>query len=168
MTPVTLEMLLESRDRRAARQRELLAEYPGCTLVCMTVQLPGPVKRNAESLIIGGAGLEALLGKFGSTLKHVQVRDLVTGYEAYLLVPLPATLVKRLCCQIEDTHPLGRLMDIDVLETGHLLDRASIGLPPRRCLLCDNEVRYCMRAKTHTTEELLAKIDEMVSKYCAS
>ena len=52
-------------------------------------------------------------------------------------------------------------MDIDVMG----VDRAAIGLPPRRCLLCDNEVRYCMRAKNHTVEELLSRIEEMVRNY---
>ena len=178
---ISLEQLLESRDARAQHQQALLKAWPEHTLICLTVQFPGPRKRTASSLVVGGAGLSALLDKFGSVAHFTQVKDLETGYEAYLLVPLPASLVKRLCCEIEDTHPLGRLMDIDVLETpgqaggdvmpgltGHLLDRAAVGLPPRRCLLCDNEVRFCMRAKTHTTEELLAKIDEMVSKYCAS
>ena len=129
--------------------------------MCLTVQLPGTVKRNANSLLIGGAGLAALLEKFGSVLQHVQVRDLETGYEAYLVVPLPAKVVKHICCEIEDTHPLGRLMDIDVPG----LDRAALGLPPRKCLLCDNEVRYCMRARTHSTQELLVRIDEMIKKY---
>ena len=109
--------------------------------------------------------LAALLDKFGSVVRHVQVRDLETGYEAYLVVPLPALLVKKTCCQIEDTHPLGRLMDIDVLETGHLLDRAAVGLPPRHCLLCDQPARYCMRARTHTTEELLHMIEQMVADF---
>lgn len=162
---ITLEALLESRDRRAAHQQRLLAEWPGATLVCLTVQLPGSVKRNAQSLLIGGAGLAALLDRFGSTLKHVQVRDLETGYEAYLVVPLPASLVKRICCEIEEKHPLGRLMDIDVLTSEGILDRAAIGLSPRRCLLCDNEVRYCMRARTHSTEELLSRMNEMINNY---
>ena len=174
---ISLEQLLESRDARVQHQQALLQTWPEHTLICLTVQFPGPQKRTASSLVVGGAGLAALMDKFGSVAHFTQVKDLATGYEAYLLVPLPANLVKRLCCQIEDTHPLGRLMDIDVLETGghvmpgltgHLLDRASTGLPPRRCLLCDNEVRYCMRAKTHTAEQLLARIDEMVSKYCVS
>lgn len=166
---MTLETLLESRDRRAAHQRKLLAEWPASTLICLTVQLPGPVKRDSRSLIIGGAGLAALMEKFGSTLQHVQVKDLETGYEAYLIVPLPAALVKQICCKIEDTHPLGRLMDIDVLSGSgrapHAIDRPSIGLQPRRCLLCGNEVRFCMRARTHTPQELQTRIDEMIKAY---
>ena len=167
---ITLEQLLESRDRRAGRQRSLLADWPASTLICLTVQLPGPVKRDRRSLLTGGAGLAELLNKFGSVLSHVQVQDLETGYEAYLLVPLDPFTVKRLCCRIEDSHPLGRLMDIDVLfaeKDGAVraLDRASVGLPPRRCLLCDNEVRYCMRARTHAPEALLDRIDTLLENF---
>ena len=147
-------------------QKQLLLAYPGCSLICLTVQLPGPVKRSSESLIIGEAGLAELLNKFGSVLRHVHVRDLETGYEAYLLVPMQAAQVKKFCCQIEDTHPLGRLMDIDVMDGVVPLSRADIGLTPRRCLLCSNEARYCMRAHTHTTEELLEKIRQLVLAYC--
>ena len=116
------------------------------------------------------------MDKFGSVVRHAQVRDLETGYEAYLLVPLPALLVKKTCCGIEDSHPLGRLMDIDVIEAGdslpdaempsvRLLDRASLGLPPRRCLLCDQPARYCMRAHSHPQEALLTKIEQIVSNF---
>lgn len=169
---ITLDQLLASRDARAQHQRNLLVAWPDHTLICLTVQFPGPVKRSATSLVVGGAGLAALLDTFGSVIRHAQVRDLETGYEAYLLVPLPAALVKKTCCHIEDTHPLGRLMDIDVIsseimpgQTGHLLDRSIIGLEPRRCLLCDQPARYCMRAHTHTIEELLCKIEQMVTDF---
>ncbi len=158
---ITLEQLLESRDRRVAHQQELLAAFPGCALICMTVQLPGAVKRSRSSLVIGGAGLAALLDRFGSVLRHVQVRDLETGYEAYLAVPLPARMVKKICCGIEDSHPLGRLMDIDVVG----VDRQALGLPPRKCLLCEKEARYCMRAHSHSPEELQEKIEEMLQSF---
>ena len=163
--PISLEQLLESRDARVSHQKELLAAFPGNTLVCLTVQLPGAVKRSAHSLIVGGAGLSSLLEKFGSVLSHAQVRDLETGYEAYLAVRLPAVLVKRQCVSIEEEHPLGRLMDIDVFTSEGPLDRSALGLAPRKCLLCDNEVRYCMRARTHTQAELLDVIKKMLDDF---
>ncbi len=162
---ITLEQLLDSRDKRAERQRELQKQFPGSALVCLTVQLPGSEKRNRTSLLIGGAGLPALLNKFGSVLKHVQVQDLETGYEAYLMVSLPASLVKRMTVELEEKHPLGRLMDMDVIGPDGPVSRESAGFGPRKCLLCDNEVRYCMRAHTHTQAELLCKIEQMVDGY---
>ena len=164
--PVTLEQLLQSRDNRAKHQKDLLDSHPGRSLLCMTVQLPGPEKRNATSLKIAKAGVEAIREAFSPEFE--ELRDLETGYEAYFLVPLSGQDAKRLACQIEDTHPLGRLMDIDVLITALCVSRTDIGLQPRKCLLCGNEVRYCMRAKTHTTAELLSKIEEMVKVCCAS
>ena len=164
---ITLEELLESRDARAAHQRELLAKYPGCALLCLTVQLPGAEKRNALSLKIARAGVEAVrrLGPLTEELK-----DLKTGYEGYFIFDEDPVELKKKAVGIEDSHPLGRLFDLDVIYVmpdliGHLLDRSAIGLPPRKCLLCDNPARYCMRAKTHTTEELLKKIESLCAAY---
>lgn len=164
---ITLERLLESRDRRVARQQELLAAFPGCSLVCLTVQPPGPVKRSSESLIVGGAGVAALLERFSGQVTHLEIRDLETGYEAFALLPLPALEVKRICCEIEDTHPLGRLMDLDVLSEGSPapLGRDVLGLAPRKCLLCDQPARYCMRAGTHDKAALLARAKQMVNEF---
>ena len=179
---VTLEQLLQSRDNRAQHQKDLLGAHPGKSLLCLTVQLPGPEKRNACSLAVARAGVEAIRAAFSA--EYEELRDLETGYEAYFLVGLPPADAKRLACRIEDTHPLGRLMDIDVLstfsaqnvdgmpnnpvastKTAQIVDRAAMGLPPRRCLLCGNPARYCMRARTHTRQELLDKIEQMVTEY---
>ncbi len=242
--PITLAELLDSRDKRVEHQKDLLGANPGKSLLCLTVQLPGPEKRNATSLKIAHAGVEAVRKAFVPV--YEELRDLETGYEAYFLVDLPAEEAKRRTCQIEDTHPLGRLMDIDVLykpqpvvenyfsqdfaknqfpttstkpthkkgrypknqfpetstnpthteestnppvvenyfsqdfaknqfsttstKPAHLnmevmpVGRTEIGLKARRCLLCGNEVRYCMRAKSHTVSELLARIEEMVKE----
>lgn len=168
--PVTLEQLLESRDNRVQHQKDLLGAYPGKSLLCLTVQLPGAEKRNDQSLAIAKAGVEAVRKAF--VTEYEELRDLETGYEAYFIVPMPPQDAKRLTCRIEDTHPLGRLMDIDVIcepetstRTARIVSRSDIGLAPRKCLLCGNEVRYCMRAKTHTTAELLKRIEQMLKEY---
>ena len=169
MEAVTLDQLLESRENRARRQQALLEAHPGQTLFCLTVQLPGAVKRSALSLAIARAGVEALEAAFAPAT--VEEQDLVTGFEAYCLVPLAPLEAKRRCCGIEDHHPLGRLMDVDVLErvgqTGVPVpvSRERIGLPPRKCLLCERPARECIRLRSHTPEQLLAKMEQMVKDY---
>ena len=152
------------------RQRELLESNPGLSLLCLTVQPPGPVKRNDQSLVVARAGAEAVRESFKPSFE--ELRDLETGFEGFFLVNLAPEEAKRLACRIEDTHPLGRLMDIDVIVVSDSmpmpLGRGSLGLPPRRCLLCDRPARECMRARTHKVEELLAKIEEMVESYLNS
>ena len=182
---MTLEDLLRSRDARVERQRELLTDHPGMTLLCLTVQLPGPVKRNDISLKIAKAGVEAVHSSF--TPVYEEQRDLDTGFEAFFIVDLPPFDAKRLSCHLEDTHPLGRLMDLDVITVPELaegpvvrsfdklttaqahlpipLGREELGLPSRQCLICGRPVRECMRARTHSTDELLAIISEIVENY---
>lgn len=160
---ITLDQLLQSRDRRARHQKDLLGDYPGKSLLCFTVQLPGPVKRNAMSLTVARAGVDAIRETF--PIEVSEERDLDTGFEGYFIVSLPPFETKLLACSLEDTHPLGRLMDLDVVESDGPLSRDSVGLPARRCLLCDREARYCMRARAHSAAELLARIEEMVNAY---
>ena len=152
---ITLDQLLASREERASFQKELLKSYPGKTLVCLTVIMPGKVKRNLQSLVA-----------FGDTVRKLVLRDRQTGYEAYMETTLSNEEAKQKTCSIEDTHPLGRLFDLDVIDTdGVPVSRESIGQSPRKCLICDNEARYCMRNRTHTLNELSAKIDEMIEAY---
>lgn len=170
---ITLHELLASRDARHATQQKLLAEHSGKTLVCLTVVMPGSVKRNHYSLCAAHAAVEAMREAFHlsdmSDAEREAVlteRDLNTGYEAYLITPLPLLEAKRIAVTIEDTHPLGRLFDIDVINSdGIPVARNDIGEKPRRCLVCEHEARYCMRMRWHTQEEIWAKINEMVDLY---
>lgn len=163
---ITLDMLLESREKRWQLQRQLIQENPGLTLVCLTVIMPGNVKRNAQSLVVAHAAVEAIQEAFGQSIQWQREQDLSTGYEGYYLVDMSMIDCKRLACEIEDNHPLGRLFDIDVINT-HVepVSRSVIGREGRKCLLCDQDARYCMRNHTHTRDELQQKIQQMIEAY---
>ena len=190
---VTLNELLASRDSRHAMQQKLLAEHSGKTLVCLTVVMPGSVKRNQQSLIVAHAAVEQLIRSYELGVRNYELgvrndelgvrsdelgvrfggrlieRDLETGYEAYLITDLPLLEAKRIAVQIEDTHPLGRLFDIDIIDKdGVPVSRDRVGSHPRRCLVCDREARYCMRMRWHTQEEIWERINAMVDEYQAN
>ena len=161
---ITLEQLLGSRDARYARQLDWVRDNPALTLVCLTVILPGKVKRDRRSLAVAERGVDAIRKMF-RPLKE-ECLDLETGFEGYFLVDGDLLDVKRACCRIEKEDPLGRLMDIDVLElkgeTVEPVNRDRVGLGERRCLLCGRPARECMRAHTHSQEEIFEKIDKMI------
>ena len=182
--PFTLDELLASRDARHAMQQKLMADHSGKTLVCLTVVMPGSVKRNQQSLIVARAAVEAMRKAYNISddlLPETELltnelkteageclveRDLNTGYEAYLITPLPLLEAKRVAVDIEDTHPLGRLFDIDVIDAqGIPVSRDRVGGQPRRCLVCYHEARYCMRMRWHTQEEIWARIKQMTDDY---
>ena len=163
---ITLDQLLASREERASFQKELLKGYPGKTLVCLTVIMPGKVKRNLQSLVVAQAAVTAMVSAFEGSTLSLRLRDLPAGYEAYLVTPLSNEEAKRETCRIEDTHPLGRLFDLDVIDAdGVPVSRELIGKAPRKCLVCDSDARYCMRNRTHSLDELSARIDEMIEAY---
>ena len=161
---ITLNQLLDARDQRYARQLALSKAWPGKALVCMTIVLPGPVKRDARSLRIAESALPVIRETLAPT--YEELHDLETGYEAYFLVDAPLLEVKKRCCGIESTHPYGRLLDLDVLEpmgeTVAPVSRDRVGEPPRRCLLCDRPARECMRSKAHSCDEVSAAIDRIL------
>ena len=183
---VTLNELLASRDSRHAMQQQLLAEHSGKTLVCLTVVMPGSVKRNQQSLIVAHAAVEQMIESYELGVRSDELgvrsdelgirfggrlieRDLETGYEAYLITDLPLLEAKRIAVQIEDTHPLGRLFDIDIIDKdGVPVSRDRVGSNPRRCLVCDREARYCMRMRWHTQEEIWERINAMVDAWLHS
>ncbi len=163
---ITLDKLLASRDRRVEMQQQLREKYPNLTLVCLTVIMPGNVKRNLSSLIASHAAINALIERFSGNIVDIITRDLETGYEAFLITDLSQRDAKIIACDIEDSHQLGRLFDIDILDNdGVPVKRDTVGYSPRRCLMCDNEARYCMRNRTHTPQELNAQIQMMIDSY---
>ena len=158
---MTLEVLLASRDARVAHQAELLGKYPGKSLLCLTVMPPGPVKRSTMSLKIAAAAVEAVRVAFSPVFE--ELRDLETGYEGYFMVDLNPLEAKKRAVELEETHPLGRLFDLDVIVDGpRPLGREELGLPSRTCIICGRPVRECMRERTHTTEELLEKYQSII------
>jgi holo-ACP synthase CitX len=55
----------------------------------------------------------------------------------------------------EDSHPIGRLLDLDVkLKNGSLISRKNLGYPARRCFLCEQDANLCRKRGTHTVKEL--------------
>ena len=170
----SLSSILAARDARHQKQVELLRSHPDETLLCLTVIMPGAEKRNALSLAVANAAVGALRSVYPD-YTYFEERDLDTGFEAFMLVPLSELEAKRLAVELEDSHPLGRLFDVDVIQRilsseGDVEDvvpisRSAIGSSPRRCLICDNEARFCMRQHAHTQEELMARIQEMVAQF---
>lgn len=173
---ITLDELLASRDARHALQQQLLAEHPGHTLVCTTVVVPGSVKRNQQSLIVAHAAVEALRKAFGvdqwterDRRQRFIERDLPTGYEVYLVTPTPLLEAKLMAVQIEDSHPLGRLFDIDVIDQqGAPVPRTAVGGEPRHCLVCNREARYCMRMRWHSQDDIWEAINQRIDAYVKS
>ena len=84
------------------------------------------------------------------------------GPAFFISIDGDALLVKKLCIEFEEGVPGGRLLDIDVMdEEGTNISRGDIGLPPRKCFLCDNPAAQCVSRRLHSPEEIGAWVKEM-------
>ena len=159
--------MMQARDRRAQRQRELLAAWPGHALLCFTMNIPGPQKDSP--LIRSGAALGRRLLRKGflrlnARPAHAETLESFTGVESFYVLPVPALELKRMAADIEEAAPAGRLFDLDVLRPdGSKVDRQELGLPGRRCLICGEPAQACARARTHSVAELRAATDAMLA-----
>ncbi|WP_304167995.1 citrate lyase holo-[acyl-carrier protein] synthase [Lonsdalea britannica] len=168
---VSLERLLEAKERRAARQQRLLARHHA-PLVSLTLVTPGPVKdsplyrRAMEEAV---AAFDALSREQGWQVAEHQLHWPVTGAEGFWAVDGDALAIKRATVSLEDSHPLGRLWDFDVFcpQSG-ALNRARLERAGRRCLLCDEPAHACARSRRHPLPDVIARIEERLNAYFSS
>lgn len=163
---VTLQQILDARERRAAEQQRLLSEY-GLPLICFCMNIAGPVKDTP--LIRRGfdAGLTRLrdaLRQAGLAIRYESENRAVTGCEAIMVVEAEAPALKAICVDIEERDPLGRLFDMDVLaRAGNKLEREV----ERPCLICGEIGRGCASRRVHSVAELQAKMRQILTAHCA-
>lgn len=166
MEEVSLNEMLDAREARAAAQQQLLAAH-SAPLVCLTLNIPGPVK----VLDLVPQAFEEGLKQITQCLKekHIQILEQresreKTGYEALCSVDGDPMELKAMMTAIEDSGRLGRLLDIDVIRTdGEKVSRRDLGCPPRTCLLCGNAAQVCGRSRSHSVAELVAEIRNILS-----
>ena len=164
MRQVTVPDMMAAREARAQVQRTLLARHPGAAVVCLTMNIAGPVKTTPEIERAFDWGWNAVceIAAPRGALFEASVRP-HTGPEGALCVMADARELKRRLCQLEDGEPLGRLLDVDVIgPDGAKLERTSLGLPARRCLLCDKPAPVCARSRTHSAQELFDRAQELI------
>lgn len=155
-----LNKLLTSREVRVLKQRELLQKY-NSPLLSLTINIPGHIKNSIEAEYIYNVALEEIEKLSLDVNEKIFVcKD--TGYEALMSLNIKASKLKELACKLEESHPLGRFMDIDVLdESGKILSRKT----PRKCYICEENAKECARNTTHLLEELLSYISKTVNDY---
>ncbi len=163
--PVSVADMMRAREQRAAAQQRLIRAH-GAPLVCLTMNIAGPVKSTDEierAFDNALEEIEAQLMREGYVRAREQTRAF-TGPEAFWVVAgMDVQMLKRLMCEVEDATPIGRLLDADVIGLdGEKLSRSDVGLPGRRCLLCEQEAPVCARSRAHSADALFDRALEII------
>lgn len=151
---VTLQEILDSREKRVQTQKELLEKYEK-PLVCFTMNISGPEKMSRDIAIAFAMGERLLKNALQQQLVYATAHTPDTGAEGFYVVDMEAQQLKKLVLEIEEIDPIGRLFDMDVIDTtGKKVSREDVGYPRRKCLLCDEDAVVCASRRTHSLEKL--------------
>lgn len=156
--------ILNSREERALEQKRLIDEY-GSSLISFTLNIPGAKKDSPKYRDIHEIGMKKIL----SDIKDKSYKILYSksyhknsGSEGFIVVDVDPFQLKKLTINIEETHHLGRIFDIDVLDISHnQISRRDLGVGARKCLICSEDAKVCSRRGRHSIEELLERIDKL-------
>ena len=167
---VTVEDILEFRDKKVRLQEELRQKYKGCTIVALAMNIPGPQKTSPDIYLAfteGSTALESLFSKETLPIKEKIAVSEKGGYlNLYAVDRQDPIWVKGLTIQLEETHPLGRLYDIDVYgEDGKSISRTMAGGTSRTCLICDKDAKVCGRSRSHSVLELSNRIGDIINSW---
>ncbi len=146
--------ILDAREVRVERMEELRKGW-SLTSVVVRCNYPGVDKDNPTSRMV----VETLRGEVERILEdRIEKAERMESFEGLTYIYLvdgDTEAVKREMAELEETHPYGRLADIDVYhEDGRGIGRRDIGETPRRCYICSEEAHICVRSRKHTLEEL--------------
>ncbi len=101
-------------------------------------------------------------------VKHYQSLD---GPYALLRLDMDGIeSIKRVLIHIEESHPIGRYIDLDLYESGRMrsISRVDLDLPMRPCMLCQGDALACIRLKRHDSHQLIRRIEEDVMSFLTS
>ena len=167
---VSLKDMLDAREHRQEVQRMLLSEHH-LPVISFTLNIVGPVKVFPLALRTFHEGIRLI-----ETQCHAWKIPIIatyattshTGHEYFWAVDGDARFIKENLCLLEDSVALGRLFDIDVIQTdGMKISRTDLGFSTRKCLICNQEAFVCSRARTHSVKELLEQECQIMTNYFA-
>ena len=165
---VELPKMLDARERRQFVQQKLLSEHQ-LPLISFTLNIVGPIKVFPLAIRTFEEGLSMIRTQCMAwklpIIEEKRIED-ITGYEAFLVIDSDAKTVKEILCRLEERTPLGRLFDLDVLSPdGTKISRTDFHMPPRKCLLCNQDAFVCSRSRTHSVDEILTRECEIMEDY---
>lgn len=153
----SFDNILRGREERAEHISRYLVNHE--VVISLKANIPGDNKNIYLAYLIINA-FSFLVKEFNNNIYDYNFND--DG--PYLIIPIKfgkANLIKSQTVNIEETHPLGRFVDIDIYTKNENISRNK----KRSCYLCSNLAAECIREKKHSFDELIEYIKKNVDEY---
>ncbi|KRQ86118.1 Apo-citrate lyase phosphoribosyl-dephospho-CoA transferase [Caloramator mitchellensis] len=161
-----MKRILEDREKRFFKVLSLYEKYSFPILVGK-INYPGNNKNTLEAVSAFNVLYSLLIEQFREYTIHNEVDDGFDGKSVLMVLNLDKMKIKKMAVEIEETHSLGRIFDIDVYEGEKSVSRKDLGFKERRCIVCGEDARVCARELRHTVDEVLSFINSRIRRYIA-
>lgn len=153
--------LLDAREERYEKQRRLIDKF-NKPLISFMLNTPGREKYSEKLVAFQKLGIEKIENLLGEKILYAEFKEEVTGSYYMALVNEDAKFLKKQMMTLEDC-PSGRLYDIDVFDQNKKqISRKSLGENPRRCLICKEPAKVCIREQRHSYEDLVQEMNKIL------
>lgn len=157
------ERLIE-KENKQFMIHQLLKNHP--TVISIGANIPGHDKNISEAHLL----MRLFIHVVKDTITTTSIETFSSSDGPYALLTTLHTNVNELkqrLISIEDSHPLGRLIDLDLYQHGmqSSISRTEINFPSRKCMICNDDFNVCRRLQRHSVAELLTHIKDEVEHY---
>lgn len=159
-----IDKILDAREKRYNEIVSLYNVYK-CTILCGKINYPGSDKNTRESQNAFSALVKSLEAEFQS---GVTLKKHLTGFDGssiLMVLDMEPGEAKGRAVKIEENHYLGRIFDIDIYIDGQSIGREDINKMPRRCLICGDNARVCMKLSRHSFEDIIHEANKLIDGY---
>ena len=164
---LAMNRMLEAKEKRYYKIKDLTEKYKAPVLSFM-LNIPGEDKSFEEAVSFHKKYVEKIKNLLEENKIKILFEDyenLITGMEYIAVLDGNGSVIKKLMMEVEEESVGGRLLDLDIYDKDFSrISRSSLGLPERKCIICGDTARSCIKEERHKLEELEEKVREIIKK----
>lgn len=162
---LAMNRMLEAKEKRYYKIKSLTEKFESPVLSFM-LNIPGEDKNFKEAVDFHKKYIEKikkLLEENKIEILFEEYENLITGMEYIGVLEVDGREIKKLMIEIEEESDGGRLLDLDIYDKDFSqISRSSLGLPERKCIICGDTARTCIKEERHDLKELEDKVREII------
>lgn len=164
---LAMNRMLEAKEKRYYKIKDLTGSYKAPVLSFM-LNIPGEDKNFEEAVSFHKKYVDKiknLLEENKIKILFEDYQNLVTGMEYLAVLDGYGCVIKKLMMEVEEESLGGRLLDIDIYDKDFSqISRSSLGLPERKCIICGDTARTCIKEERHSLKELEERVRGIIKE----
>lgn len=165
---IAMQKMLDAKEKRYYKIKALTEKY-NLPVLSFMLNIPGEDKNFEDAVIFH----EKFIKKIKNILEKEDIKilweeynNLNTGMEYLAVLNGEGKFIKEKMIGLEEESREGRLLDIDIYDKDFSqISRSSLGLAERKCIICGDTARTCIKEERHSQDELEKKVREILKNY---